>query len=282
MKPCVIMRSCNDMPVVAETLAMIRKQTIASRLIVFDNESTDGTARLARELADEVVTVPAGEYVPGRVLNQAMTLSNGELVAFVNSDSTPQNKHWLDSLLGGFNDHVGATFGRQVPRPDCPLLYAKDTEDTYGQGDKQGKWRQCFSMASSAIRREVWRQTPFSEDLAYSEDLDWTWRIQQAGWRIRYVPDSIVAHSHNYTLRQLYRRQYGEGMAEATIFDWSAWQRCLLRYSLMPYSRQVLSDIRYCFLHAAFGSLMVSPVLRLAQDAGRRAGFLAGWRNKSR
>ena len=281
------MRSRNDMPLVAETLAALQRQTVAHQLLVLDNDSTDGTVEEARKYTEHVFTVPKGEYVPGRVLNHAMAATAGEIVVFLNSDCTPADDRWLEELLNGFRDATGqndpaiaAVFGRQRPRPNCRPLFAKDIEDTYGDGTRQRHWRHCFSMASSAVRRSAWQRKAFDETLLYSEDIDWTYRVRQSGQRIHYVPDSVVYHSHNYTLKQYYWRQYGEGMAEAFILPWSRWQRSFLRYSLLPYGRQVLSDARYCLGHGAVLAMFSSPVLRLAQLLGRRAGFSEGWKER--
>lgn len=281
MKPYVIMRSHNDMPVIAETLSRLSCQTIPFELVVLDNASTDGTLEEVRKYTERILHIPAGAYVPGRALNMGMEATEGELVVFLNSDCTPINDHWLENLLHGFtHERVAAVFGRQVPRPGCFPLYARDIEETFGDGSRQRFWRHCFSMASSAIRRSVWVKMKFNERLQYSEDIEWTWRARQQGYAVRYVPDSIVAHSHNYSLRAYYKRHYGEGKAEATIFDWSRWQRSLLRYSLLPYMRQVLADWRYCVPRSAWGAALQSPVFRMAQMLGRRAGFKAGLRER--
>ena len=279
MKPTVIMRSQNDMPLVAETLSRLSEQECEFELMVLDNASSDGTAEEVKKYTDKVVNIPSGEYIPGKVLNLGMELSTGEFTAFINSDCTPQNSKWLSELLAGFKDEqVAAVFGRQVPRPDCKILFAKDTEDTYGDGSRQKYWRHCFSMASSAIRRSVWEKMKFDERLQYSEDIDWTWRARQQGYSIGYVPESIVMHSHNYSLRVFHKRHYGEGKAEAIIFDWPSWQKSLLRYSLLPCARQVLSDWKYCLPRFALGGVLYSPMLRMAQAFGRRTGFKAGLR----
>ena len=277
MNPTVVMRSHNDAGVIRETLEKVRAQSLPCRLVNLDNASTDGTREIIQEYTDHLVEVPAGAYIPGRVLNLGMRESEGEFTVFLNSDCTPVDEFWLERLLEGFEGpEVAAVFGRQMPRPGCWLLHAKDTEDTYGDGRRQAAWRHCFSMASSAIRRSVWERMPFDEELRYSEDIDWTWRARQAGHRIVYAPESRVFHSHNYNLRQFYRRHRGEGEAEARIFEWPVWERSFLRYSLLPFARQVLSDWRYCLPRLAFGSMAFSPALRLAQMLGRRAGFRAG------
>lgn len=270
----VVLRAHNDMPLVAETLQKLDTQRTPFLLVAFDNDSTDGTRETISRYTGNIHHVAAGTYVPGRVLNRAMAATEGEFVVFLNSDCTPQNDRMLESLLAGFeNDNVAAVFGRQIPRPGCAALLAKDTEDTYGDGARQRYWRHCFSMAVSAIRRSVWEQMPFREDIQYSEDIDWTWNARQLGYEIRYAPDAIVMHSHNYTLRQFYKRHVGEGRAEAAIFDWSPWESSLLRYSLLPFARQVLSDWKYCLTDLQVAAALHSPMLRAAQMAGRRRGF---------
>jgi len=274
----IVVRAHNDMPLIQETLKAVRRQPLPLRLLVMDNESTDGTAAVAHSLADKVINVRAGTYVPGKVLNQAMQETTSDQVVFLNSDCTPLDNRWLETLLEGFNaDAVAAVFGRQLPRPDCLPLFAKDTEDTFGDGKRQASWKHCFSMASSAIGRTVWEKMAFNPALQYSEDIDWTWRAKQAGYQIRYCPESKVYHSHNYTLRQWHRRQYGEGRADAAIFDWEPWQRTWLRYSALPFIRQVTSDWKYAARNCSLQAVLHSPALRFVQMTGRRKGFHDGF-----
>ena len=279
MRPWIVMRARNDVELIRQTFAGLSLQDMPYRLLVLDNASTDGTAELAAEFADRVETVPAGTYVPGRVLNRGMELTDGEVVVFLNSDCTPVDSSWLRQLVAPFDDPaICATFGRQQPRPGCPPLEAKDLDETYGEGNRQDRFRHCFSMASSAIRRSVWNTLRFDETLRYSEDIDWSWRARRQGGRIQFTPLSRVLHSHAYSVGQIYKRHYGEGSAEARIFEWSAWQASVLRYACLPYVRQVWSDVRYCLRTGSLRGAVEAPLVRLAQLLGRRAGFVAGRR----
>lgn len=276
----IVIRSHNDLAYLRQTLDMVERQSLPVDIHVYDNASTDGSAVFLASRKVVVHEVPAGTYVPGKVLNRAMAEvdTQAPFVVFLNSDCTPVDEHWLAELVNGFADpKVAAVFGRQSPRPDCKPLFAKDTDDTFGDGSRQQYWRHCFSMASSAIRRSVWETLPFRTDIQYSEDIDWTWRIRQLGWTISYRKDSRVLHSHNYTVREFSKRHFGEGKAEATIFDWSRWDRSLLRYSLLPYLRQVKSDLVYAIKTKNLSIVFQSPLLRGAQMVGRRKGFKAGW-----
>lgn len=282
MKPTIVMRAHNDRPLIEKTLCMLAVQDHPHDLVVLDNDSTDGTQEIVRARASRVVTIPRGQYVAGRVINLGMEASEGEIVVFLNSDCTPLDPTWLSRLLAGFtSENVAAVFGRQVPRPGCHFLHAADVESAYGDGARQARWRHAFSMASSAIRRSVWQKMPFNSALRYSEDIDWTWRARQAGHEIRYVPGSVVYHSHNYTYRQLYRRHRGEGEAEAQVFDWTPWQRSWTRYVALPWARQVLSDWKLCLRKRNLAPALESPLLRLVQQLGRRAGFNAGWKARA-
>ncbi len=272
--PWVAMRSRNDMPLVERTLASLAAQRAPHSLLVLDNASTDGTRDAAARHADKLVDVPEGAYVPGRVLNSAMRETDGDVVVFLNSDCEPLGPDWLGNLLAGMADpDVAAAFGRQEPRPGCAPLMAKDTVMTFGDGSRQARWRHCFSMAASCVRRSVWEGMPFSESLRYSEDIDWTWRARRAGWGVRYVPDAAVLHSHNYSLAQLAKRQFGEGWADAEIFEWERERAGALRYSVLPWGRLVASDVAWCVPRMEVGAALSSPVVRAVMAKGRRAGF---------
>jgi len=279
MKATIVMRGRNDMPLIEHTLSGVKRQTAGYRLVAFDNASKDGTREAFVQGGAQVFDVAEGSYIPGQVLNRGMEQADSEIVVFLNADCTPVDEHWLEELLAPFADpKVGAAFSRQMPREDCAPLAAHDIEETYGDGSRQEKWRHCFSMASSAVRRSLWLSVRFSDTLRYSEDMDWSLAIRKLGHEIRYVPGSKVYHSHNYSNEQWKRRQYGEGKAEASFLTWSRWQRSFFRYSLMPMARQILHDARYCLQTRQWAGLLASPPYRIAQMVGRRKGFLDGLR----
>jgi len=273
------MRAHNDAGLIGQTLDILHRQTLPFELIALDNLSSDGTREMLAKFTNRIIDVPV--YVPGQALNQGMMLTTGEIVVFLNSDCTPVDEYWLENLLQGFSDgQVAAVFGRQIPRPDCKPLFAKDTEDTYGDGHRQKYWRNCFSMASSAIRRSAWDTIKFDENLCISEDNDWTWRARQAGYTVKYVQDSVVMHSHNYSLHSFYQRHFKEGRDEALIYDLTPWERSFLRYSILPLGRQVLSDWKYALSTLAPSVIPYAPLLRTIQMTARRRGCRLGQREK--
>jgi hypothetical protein len=53
--------------------------------------------------------------------------------------------------------------------------------------------------AATCLRTEALRQVGVFDDdfFLYYEDTDLSWRLQAAGWRIRYTPDAVVRHLHS-------------------------------------------------------------------------------------
>ncbi len=221
-KVSIIMRVYNEMPYIKYALRMLKQQSFQDyELIIVDSGSTDGSYESAKQANPDIIyQITPGTYVPGRVLNEAIAKATGDIIVFNNSDCIPQNNYWLENLIRPFaqDKHTIATFANQIPRPDASPLVRKDYERAFGDGSISSKWKHFFSLASSAVSREIITQYPFNPTIQYSEDIEWSWRMKQLGKTITYVPDAIVEHSHNYTIKGLIKRYTGEGKAEKEIY----------------------------------------------------------------
>jgi len=273
----IVMRSFNDAAVIGGTLDALAKQTERDfELWNFDSTSTDGTLGIIRRHNDEsrIVLNDSRRYNPGRVLNEAVARSRGEIGVFLNSDAPPRNDRWLERLVAPFDDpSVGAVFGRQVARADARSLFVKDTERAFGDGRVSSRWVHFFSMANSAVRRDLALATPFETRIQYSEDIEWSYRLRRAGHDLRYIPSAVVAHSHNYTLAQSLRRHHGEGAAEAWIFRNGEHDPSFVRYCLLPFGMEVLRDFGWAVRHRSMDAALHSLPLRAVQKWGRWRGY---------
>ena len=110
---------------------------------------------------------------------------------------------------------VAAAFGRQEPRDGCFAVERMELLRAYPPSSAAGPV--VFSNVSSIVRKDIWRRHRFDETLSIAEDQEWArWAIGQ-GYRIRYLPDASVRHSHDYTLKDVYRRCRSEGHAKAVF-----------------------------------------------------------------
>ncbi len=278
----VVMRSFNDIDVIRQTLEALRRQTFRDfELWNFDSTSTDGTLDVIKEFnhPDRVRLNDSATYNPGKVLNEAVSATAGQIIVFLNSDAMPADDCWLEHLIRPFSDPTtGAVFGRQIARPDCRSLFTKDTERAFGDGSISSEWVHFFSMANSAIRRDLAEQVPFETCIQYSEDIEWSYRVRRMGKRVIYVADAVAMHSHNYSLRQSWRRHFGEGKADAWIFRRGELGTSLLRYFLAPFGMEVLRDISWAVEHRSIDAALHSIPLRLVQKFARWRGLRAGRR----
>jgi N-acetylglucosaminyl-diphospho-decaprenol L-rhamnosyltransferase len=64
------------------------------------------------------------------------------------------------------------------------------------RGNKEGKDVRWLSGACLMVRREAWNQSSgFDENFfLYFEDIDLCFRFHDLGWKLRYVPSSLVFH----------------------------------------------------------------------------------------
>lgn len=236
----VVVRCKNEMPHVERTLSTLIES--GARVLFIDSGSTDGSLECAERAGVEIVRITPESYIPGRVLNDAMKRTRGEVVAFVNADAVPLGRDAVLQLVSQCRSGAAAAFGRQLPRPNARPLTKADYARAFPDRAHDPKLSRFFSMAASAIRRDVWETLPFDERLRYSEDVDWTMRLRALGLRIDYVPRARFEHSHDYDVAGMQRRMRGEGEAESRIArraDPGLW-RDLLR----PLAGSVMRDAR--------------------------------------
>lgn len=274
----VVMRCLNDAWIVGKTLdAVFDQRGVRPRVVAIDSGSRDGSIEILKGHPLTLIEIPPGTYIPGRVLNLGMRQGPQPIVAFLNSDCTPQHDRWLERLVAPFSDgRVAATYGRQVARPDAHPLVVLDYERAFGDGSQAATWRHFFSMASSAVRRSVWEASPFDEAIRYSEDVHWSWHRRQEGWRIAYAGDSIAMHSHNYTLAEMRKRYAGEGRADSAIFPRDTHATGLLSGLLRPWAAAVVRDVAACLRAGEAAAAFASPLHRWVQRASYRSGLREG------
>ena len=271
----VLVRARNDEAIIERTLGGIFSQTVAPfEVIVCDDDSNDRTREIAAKFPVRFVERPAGPYKPGRTLNALVREAKGDIVVFNNSDAVPLDSHWLEELVRPLvAERRTFAFANQLPRPDATMLVRKDSERAFGDGKVQATWKFFFSLASSATWRQNLLDVPFDEKIQYSEDVEWTWRNSRRAddpVKVVYCPDSHVEHSHNYTLRELWKRFKGEGVADRVIYG----DRPSLIREIIGAARETLRDFAYLMPRPkGWREIPLAPVRRLVQRISHWRGM---------
>ena len=266
----VLMRSHNDIAYIRQTVEALLNQEIDDTLEIIscDDHSTDGTAEyLAGVPQIRRIVAPEGKYVPGKTLNYMISEAKGEYIVFNNADAIPQNNEYLKNLTSPLKDKgVNCVFANQIARKEAFAVVRKDYERAFGDGSVSRKWHKFFSLVSSAFRKEELLQNPFDETFQYSEDSQW---VNRREVKIVYVSDAIVEHSHNYTLKEVKKRFFNEGLADQQMGKQSkgllqTWKSILA---------ETVRDWLYLIKHRAFNEFFYAPVYRYTQKMSYYRGI---------
>ena len=222
-----------------EVLTRIYDQKISAsyEVIVIDSESTDDTPRLVKEFPVRFIGIQKREFGHPSTRNLGCDYAKGEFVVFMTQDAIPYNHFWLENLVRPFrNDpRVAGTYSRQLPRLHCnpsemrdiyigagPVRQVKAVEfsDEFQKQSYEAHLYAFiqFSNVSACYRRSILQEFPFNEKLLMVEDMEWCKQVIEAGYTVIYEPSSVVIHSHDHPLRQVYRRHrdYGLSLREFT------------------------------------------------------------------
>lgn len=186
-------------------------------IILADNASEDGSKAWVREHFPEVKIVALDKnygYCGGN--NKAVPYAEGDILVFLNND-VRVDAGWLRGLAPCFEDpavaaaqprfrsdeepgyfeYAGAAGGflDKWAYPFCRGRIFDTVEQDRGQYDDSRDilWA---SGAALAIRKKCFlEQQGFDEDFEFHmEEIDLCWRLWNAGYRVRYCPDSIIYH----------------------------------------------------------------------------------------
>src|SRR5947209_9014169 len=189
------------------------RTSAGDELILVDNQgSVTG--------ADGVTVVQAeAERSPAHARNQGAAWAGNGWILFLDSDCRP-SEALLDAYFAAdIAEDVGAVAGEVRPAPGEETLVAR-----YGaarsflgqQAHLEHPFRPRAAAANLLVRRSAFEQVGgFFEGVRAAEDTDFTWRLQEGGWRLELRSDASVEHHYRATVGDLRRqwRGYAAGRA---------------------------------------------------------------------
>lgn len=200
----------------AACLEGLAQQSVPHELLVIDNNSTDGTAALLNGQFPEVDVLRLATNVgfAGGVA-AALPRVTTPFVALLNDDAVP-DPGWLEELLAVARVEVhAAAWTSLIALADRPGLinnlgtgldrkcYGVDVGSGLPLAAAPSKVVDVFGFCGGAalLRTQAVRAVGGfpSAFFIYYEDLDTSWRLRLAGWRIRLVPAAVVIHAHAAT-----------------------------------------------------------------------------------
>ncbi len=193
-------------------------------LLIIDSSSDDETVPLARQAGFDILTIPRHEFDHGGTRQLAVdSLPRSDVIVFLTQDAVIASGDAIGILLKAFNDEsVGLAYGRQLPRADAGLVSAharyfnyqpKSETRTFGSRSYLGlKAAFCSNSFAAYRRRALVDVGGFPSNMIFGEDMVVAGKMLINGWRIAYQAEACVYHSHDYSLRQEFRRYFDIGV----------------------------------------------------------------------
>lgn len=185
-------------------------------------ESKDNTKQILDEISAEYSEIKKEEFSHSLCREKVAMQSDADILVFVTQDVEIKTDDWLFNLINPIiKNEAEASFSRQLTKYDNIEKYTREKNYpdksyivTKSDVEKMGLRAFFFSDASSAIKTEIFKQLNGYDwkNLPTNEDQYIAYKIITNGYRIKYCSDSIVYHSHRFTLRQLYKRYYDTGV----------------------------------------------------------------------
>lgn len=217
----VVIRAYNEEEHIEKLLLGIKAQRLQPHeIILVDSGSTDDTVSIAERYGVKLVTISKHDFTFGRALNLGCEAASGDVLVVASAHVYPTHDVWLERLVAPFsNPKVVLSYGKQrggdTNKFSEHQLFAK-----WFPNQAANPQRTYFcNNANCAIRRSVWTDLSYDEELTGLEDLDWAKKAQARGGWLVYVPDAKVIHIHDETWQQIRTRYFREALALRQIDD---------------------------------------------------------------
>ncbi len=192
-------------------------------IIVIDSGSEDKTKEICRSFNTvRLIEIQRSEFDHGRTRDFGLRSSHGDVVVFLTQDALPIGEEFLLNLVSPLSDGlVAVSTGRQIPKENASKMeklvrtfnypeesHVRSKEDLQNMGIKT-----FFSSdVCAAYNREIYLSLGgFEYPVLTNEDMFYAAKAINSGYKIAYAANAQVFHSHDYSLREQYIRNYAQG-----------------------------------------------------------------------
>jgi len=151
---------------------------------------------------------------PAAARNAARPLIDTPLVAFVDSDVLLEDRQWLERMIAHFDDpRVGLVAPRILGEENSPLDMGTEPARI-----RAGTRVSYVPGAVIVVRVAAFDSVGgFDEGLRFGEDVDFVWRLDEAGWRCRYEPTGTAWHEPRPTFAAKMKQHAAYGTSAAPL-----------------------------------------------------------------
>lgn len=220
----------------AEFVKLIEKlehQTVpVRRILLFNTEQKYWstfeyeTPRRKRYENLRVYHISKREFDHGKTRREAVKKSGTEIFVMMTQDAMPADELLLEKLIAPLAEKdVAVSYARQLPREDAGPVerftrafnYPAESRIKSADDISELGIKTFFcSNVCAAYRRDIYdKQGGFVRRAIFNEDMIYAAGCIKAGYRIAYAADARVLHSHQYTNKEQFHRNFDIGVSQA-------------------------------------------------------------------
>ena len=229
MKYSIIVPVFNRPDEVDELLESLCSQTLKDFEVVIVE---DGSQKPCKDVCDKYAGILDLHYYnkensgPGQSRNYGVERAQGRFVIILDSDVVLPESYLeaIDSAISHQTYDIVAWGGPDASHPSFTpvqkaISYSMTSFFTTG-GIRGGKakldkfYPRSFNMG---IRRDVYQELGGFSKMRFGEDIDFSYRIVEAGYQPRLFPDAWVWHKRRTDFRKFFRQVYNSGIARINL-----------------------------------------------------------------
>lgn len=270
----VVIRSFNEEKHIGRLLHGIEEQDVGGQVetVLVDSGSTDATVSIAEHFGARIVRIRPEEFSFGRALNRGCEAARGRTLVLASAHVYPLYDDWLRLLTAPLEDErIALSYGRQRGGPRTRYAERQVFAHWYPERSVEVQEHPFCNNANAAIRRSLWEEHPYDEELTGLEDIAWASERLEEGCALSYVAEAEVVHVHEESARQIMRRYMREAIALKRI---DPEQSMGLARFLGLFLQNTLSDYGHALRERRpLSDLLDIPRFRLMQFWGAYRGF---------
>lgn len=185
-------------------------------------KSNDNTTKILKSMNATFREIEPKDFSHSLTREEELRRSDADIVVFITQDVIIKSDLWLYNLVKPIIDgECDASYSRQIAKDNGiekytrELNYPKESKITTKKDVEKLGIKAFFSSdASSAIRRDVFLKLNGYDNkkIPTSEDMYITYKLIMNGYKVKYCADSVIYHSHDYGVKENYKKYYDIGM----------------------------------------------------------------------
>ena len=211
----------NEEDNIIRCLEPVVQSAIIDKVLVIDSESEDKTADIVKQYGIELQSIKKKEFNHGATRELGRNKIATDIVIMLSADVFALNNETFINLIKPIvNGDAAVTYARQIPHDGANIFESFPRQYNYGLDMQSRTWSDIkkygvytffCSNSCAAYDNKILSSIGGFKTVLTNEDYLAAFDLLKVGHRIVYVPNSVVKHSHSYTLAKEFKRYFDTG-----------------------------------------------------------------------